>query len=61
MCASLMNAQESSTLDLQEAIARKLKKFGAIEKMPQETRDLVESGVRELQRRALEESEAGLR
>lgn len=55
MCTSLMQPQESSTLDLQEAIARKLKKFGRLEAMPEETRNLVSAAIAELRLRAKEE------
>jgi hypothetical protein len=51
MCAALLNLQKASTKELQTAIEQKLQKFGAIERMPLATRQLVLAGKRELERR----------
>jgi hypothetical protein len=51
MCAVLLNLQRATTEELQSAIERKLRKFGAIERMPLATRELVLAGKRELERR----------
>jgi hypothetical protein len=51
MCAALLNLQQATTEELQSAIDRKLRKFGAIERMPLATRVLVLAGKRELERR----------
>lgn len=51
MCASLMQPENASSAELKAAIARKMKKFNGLLKMPLETRKLVEAGMDELDRR----------
>jgi hypothetical protein len=51
MCAILKQPERASTVELQEAIQRKIEKFKGLLNMPKETRKLVEAGMRELDRR----------
>ena len=53
MCAELMEPENFSTEELQQAIDRKMKKFGSLLSTPVETRKLVEAGLAELDRRGL--------
>jgi hypothetical protein len=55
MCASLMAADKATTEQLKRSIDRKLAKFGAVERMPLPTRDLVLKGMAELRRRYAQE------
>jgi len=51
MCAVLMNVQTATTQELRETVDRKLRKFGGLLNMPEETRKLVEAGMAEIDRR----------
>jgi hypothetical protein len=50
-----MAADKATTEQLKKSIARKLAKFGAVERMPLPTRDLVLKGMAELRRRDAQE------
>jgi len=51
MCATLLNIATATTQELHEAVDRKLRKFGSLGAMPDDTRALVEAGIAELDRR----------
>jgi hypothetical protein len=50
-----MTPSQATTEQLKKSIARKLAKFGAVERMPVATRDLVLKGMAELRRRYAQE------
>ena len=51
MCMMLERPQDYSTDEIRDALRRKFNKFGSKEMMPRATRELVERGHRELERR----------
>jgi hypothetical protein len=48
MSKVLMNPERYSTAQINEVIARKLRKFGTLDAMPADTRALVEQGMKEI-------------
>jgi hypothetical protein len=58
MCASLMALDKATTVQIKASIDKKLAKFGAVERMPLATRDLVLKGMAELRRRYAQEEQS---
>src|SRR5262245_26483351 len=51
MCAALMDMNKATTPELVAAVRQKMKKFGSLDAMPAETRQLVQAGMKEIERR----------